>query len=383
MKKRDILKSFPVILLLITITMACSFLGYSLQRNQEVPSKPPTIPPIPIVESPLPQLASNTSTPEPPTLAPTTAVPPTATEEPTITPTPTITHLEVPADKPPAGGLVYDVISKDTAPELRAPYGDSYQINRLERPFLQNMKYVPDLDIVTYRVSWDKDWIYVSIALVGNDPNNELGIDYAVELDTNEDGFGDYVIWAHPPYVPKWETSPVEVFADKNKDTGGLSPMKSDAPFKGDGYDTLIFKDGMGDDPDLAWVRINAGRDATVQFAFKKTLPGNTYLLGVIADAGLKDQTKLDYIDRFTEQEAGSPVRSNKNYPLNELFAVDNACRQAFGFTPSGDEPQLCPIDEPTPKPRATISVCPAPPSCIGQWYKWNSVTCTCEYILY
>ncbi len=148
MKKRDMVKSFPLIFIIISITMACSFFGYSLQRDQGTPSVPPTIPPVPIAESPLPPIVIETSTPEPATVAPTTAIPPTETVEPTVTPTPTIAHLEIPADKPPVGGLVYDVTSKDTAPELRAPYGDSYQINRLERPFLQNMKYVPDLDIV-------------------------------------------------------------------------------------------------------------------------------------------------------------------------------------------------------------------------------------------
>ncbi len=383
MKTRDIIRTFPVISIALIITLACSFLGYSLQQEQAVTPIPPTAFPIVIPPTPEPPTETVAPTPEPPTVEPPTAEPPLATEEPTITPEPTILHVVTPADKPASGQIIYDVVSKDTAAEKRAPYGDSYKINRLERPFLLDMSYVPDLDIDTYRVSQDSTWIYVSIQLVGNDPNNVLGIDYAVELDTNEDGFGDYLIWAHPPYSPSWEATPVQVFADRNRDTGGLSAMKSDAPFTGDGYETLVYDGGKGEDPDLAWVRVNSSLEATVQFAFKKTLPGSTYLLGVIADAGLKDHTKLDYVDRFTEEVAGSPVRSNLNYPLKELFAVDNACRWAYGFIPSGFEAQLCPVDEPTPKPRATPATCPAPPSCVGQWYIWDPVKCTCTVILY
>jgi hypothetical protein len=373
MKKREIIRSFPVVLL-IFVTMACSFMGYSVQREQVETPIPPTSMPTELPPSPEPP----TATQEPPTAEPPTAAPPTATETPTVTPSPTIAHQVFPVENPALGGIVYDVVSEGTAPELRAPYGDSYQINRLERPFLQNMEYVPDLDIDTYRVTQDKTWVYVSIKLVGSNPNNEMGIHYAVEIDTNEDGFGEYILWGRPPYSPSWDTTPVQVYADRNHDTGGRSPMKSDAPMDGDGYETLVFDGGVGEDPDLAWVRVNAGLEATVQFAFKKTLAGNTFLLGVVSDAGEKDFTKLDYVDRYKEEEAGSPIRGNKNYPLKELFAVDNACRQAYGFIPSGFEPQLCPVDEPTPRPKATPSVCQPPPYCTGLYYLWDQALCTC-----
>ena len=52
----------------------------------------------------------------------------------------------------------------------------------------------------------------------------------------------------------------MQIFQDTNHNTGGLSGEKSDAPLTADGYETLIFNGGAGDaDPDLAWVRINAG----------------------------------------------------------------------------------------------------------------------------
>jgi hypothetical protein len=303
---------------------------------------------------------------------------------PTVTSTPAITHLMTPSTSPPLGKIVYDVESSGTAPERRAPYGDSYPINRLERPFLQDMTYVSDLDIVTYTVSQDATWYYISIELIGTDPNNTLGINYGVELDIDHDGFGDHIIWSIPPYRPSWDTLNVRIYSDKNHNTGGLSAEKSDAPFTADGYETLTFNGGVGDaDPDMAWARVNAGRQATVQFAFKKSWSGTVFMLGVLADSGIQDVTKLDYVDRFTEAEAGSPVKDKQYYPLKSLFEVDNACREAFGFKPTGYEPQLCPRAEPTPQPRSTPNVCQPPPYCTGQWFIWHQDTCYCEEILY
>ena len=264
--------------------------------------------------------------------------------------TPAITHLMTPSS-PGAGKVVYDVESQGTAPQKRAPYGDSWNINRLERPFLQDMSYISDLDIQTYTVARDDTWWYVSVKLIGSNPNNPLGINFGVELDLDHDGFGDYIIWANPPYTTAWGTLPVRVYQDKNHDTGGLSAEKSDAPLAGDGYETLIFIGGAGEpDPDLAWVRMNAGPQATIQFAFKRSWSGDVFMLGLLADAGLRDPTKLDYVDRFPLAEAGSPLKENQNYPLEELFAVDNACREAFGFEPNGYEPQLCPREIPPTK---------------------------------
>ncbi len=330
----------PVVALMLA-SLACNLV------TQAAPAAPPINPP----QSNSPQNAPST--------APVGSTPAAGANATSGAP---VTHATTPPDAIPSGGTtIPDVVSQDTAPEKRAPYGDSYDINRFERPFLQDMTYVPDLDISSFTVSSDATWWFVSIALVGNNPNNPLGIDYGVELDVDHDGFGDYMIWAHPPYTSKWDTAPVQIFQDKNHDTGGLSAEKSDAPLNGDGYETLIFHGGVGDaDPDLAWVRINAGPNATVQFAFKRSWSGNVFMIGPIADAGLKDPGKMDYNDRFTLAQAGSPIRSNPNYPLKALFAVDNVCLAAFGFHVTGLEPQLCPSLEPaaTKAPHKT----PAPP---------------------
>jgi len=49
-------------------------------------------------------------------------------ELPTATSTPVITYVDFPLASIKKGGVVFDVDSSGTAPEKRAPYGDSYHI---------------------------------------------------------------------------------------------------------------------------------------------------------------------------------------------------------------------------------------------------------------
>lgn len=301
------------------------------------------------------------------TLPPVTAPLSESTSAPQSTPTvgvtpPPIAHTLLPADVAASGGYNYDVPSDGTAPEHRAPYGDSYRINLFERPFTQNvMDYIPPLDITTFRLHQDANFYYVTIQLVSGDPNDPLGIDYGVELDTDHDGVGDYLIWAHPPYASAWSTETVRVYQDTNHDSGGRSPEKSDAPYSGNGYETLVFDQGQGSDPDLAWVRLDPRSASALQFAFKRSLAGNAFLWGAWADAGLKDPAQFSYNDRFTEEQAGSPEKSEAYYPIKAVYQVDNTCWAPFGFNPTGYEPHLCPPPAPPTKGPKTPQPGPTP----------------------
>lgn len=309
--------------------------------NLPVASPTPTAGPTAAVTAAVPPASPTTSLALPPSETP---LPLTPTLE---LPTPTlfIPHSLVPSVDVKVGKIINDTTSLGTATEQRAPYGDSYQVGLFERPFTQDMGYVSDLDIASYNQSRDDKFYYVSIQLVGTNPNNPIGINYAVEIDLDADGYGDTIVVAHPPYSAEWTTTNVIVAQDTNRDTGGLSPEKSDAPLPGDGYDTVIFdgSTGLGNDPDLAWVRINAGKYATVQFAFKRALAEEKFMLGVFSDGGMRDIFQLDYVDRLTEEQAGSPIQGNKYYPLKLLFALDNVCREAYGFEGTGEEPHRCP----------------------------------------
>ena len=340
----------------------------------------------PVSESPAPDSSTSigptpSSAPDKPTESSAPTSVPTGTEAGAI---PVTSHLMRPADVVPAPGeWIDDAESSGTGPDGRAPYGDSYKLNRFERPFLEDMTYTPDLDIRKFGISEDEDWYYVSIQLIGNDPNNTLGINYGAEIDLQGDGFGDYMIWTHPPYTPQWETQTVQVFQDSNQDTGGVSALKSDAVFDGDGYETLIF-DGntQGNaDPDLAWVGMSGDGRAILQIAFKKDLTGPTFMLGVVSDAGLKDVSQYDYVDHMAEIDAGSPVQSNENYPLGLLYAVDNTCWEAYGLQTTGYEPKLCqPILQPVNTP--SDQACEAPPDCNGDEPgkgNFDPETCLCR----
>lgn len=322
--------------MLIFAMLACSMPAAVATPTAEAPAS------VPATETAV--LETATATPVPPTATP---LPPTATLEP---PTPTkIPHLLKPATDVNLGKTSgVDAVSVETAAEQRAPYGDSYKYNWFERPFMQDMTYVPDLDIMSYNLAYDEKFFYVSIELVGTNPNNPIGIDYGVELDLSlnnmfADGFGDYVIVAHPPYDIEWNADNVQVYQDSNRDTGGLSAERADEPLPGDGYDQLIFDGGRdAEDPDLAWARVNVSKKATVQIAFKRYLAGDRFLYGVFTDGGLRNVGKMDYVDRFTEEQAGSPERNEKFYPLKAVYAIDNVCRLSFGYQGSHLEPQRC-----------------------------------------
>jgi hypothetical protein len=287
---------------------------------------------------------------------------PAATSAQAATSTLSVTHTITPADINPTGALNYDVDSSGTASQHRAPYGDSYNLNLFERPFTQkDMAYIPSLDINTFQITSDTNFYYVFITLIGNNPNDPTNIDYGVEIDKNHDGFGDVLVWAQPPYTKQWSTNGVKVFTDPNHDTGGASAEKSDAnattvaPYPGDGYETVIFNQGQGDDPDLAWVRIDPKNANVVDFAFKQSLAGPAFMWGVWADARLKDPSKFNYNDRFTNAQAGSPIGGSPFYPINAIYAVDNTCRAVLGFKPTGYEPGLCPpITQPAEQPPST-----------------------------
>lgn len=336
----------------------------------------------------------------PPTMAPPSETPaPVAAVQEVVPPTttPAITHLLTPADVKPSGTTFYDVDSSGTGPEHRAPYGEAYQFNRFERPFSQkDMTYFPNLDIVSFRMLQEGDWNYAFIGLIGNDPNDPSQNDYGIEIDQNRDGFGEILIWAQPPYSSTWTTENIQVILDSNRDTGGANASASEAPINGNGYDSIQFDHGKGNDPDLAWVRSNPDDPSILEFAFKSSLSGASFMWNPWADAGLKDPSKFNYNDRMTIVEAGSPLKENPNYPLNGLYLVDNTCRANFGFSPSGSEPLLCSFTEPTPvkkhggesptsgpgTPKPPQIYIPLIPFCLppsgGCTYGWDSTNCMC-----
>jgi len=324
--------------LILAASLACS-----------LPSAAPT-------EAPPEPALAETSPPE--TLAPTeTAVPPTLVA--TLPPTPTISHLARPSEPGSLQSFMTDYSSLLLAPERRT-LTDNYDWSFLERPFTTEvMDYQPHLDLIRGELSLVPPWIYITLFLEEPPAADSLAT-YAVEIDLDIDGRGDWLITAALPQSGDWSTDRVRAYRDDNNDVGGAHPLRSDAPPQtGDGYETLIFDQGVGPDRDAAWARILPGVPDHIQIAFKHDLIAlDTHLLwGAWADGATDQAGWFDYNDHFTRQEAGSPLSTSPDYPLDRFASIDNTCRWAYDFVPTEQLPGMCALDPtPTPLPLGSIA---------------------------
>ncbi|MGD8759684.1 MAG: hypothetical protein PVJ07_05485 [Anaerolineales bacterium] len=272
---------------------------------------------------------------QPPGPPPTTQEPAPATQPPE--PRPPVTHLTIPGDPTCLSAYVTDASTLDIADERRSQ-GDRFDVNIFERPYTsQVMDYLAHLDIVYVELCVRDPWVYATLFLEGEPPGDSRAI-YAIEIDTDLDERGDWMIMGFVPPSIEWTTDGVRAFADTNDDVGGLTPVFSDMSMpQWDGFDQMVFEEGYGDDPDAAWIRRHPEAEDKVQLALKLSLIGNAdqFLWGVMAEEGGNTPDWCDFNDHFTETQAGSPVPGD-DYPIKDLAAIDSTCRYAYGFVPSG-----------------------------------------------
>ncbi len=226
---------------------------------------------------------------------------PTAAPEPTTEPSPTpIVHLDfpdaIPAEDKPQ--VTYDQESIKNAEEKEAYAGDQFPIGRYERPFDQEMLYIPFIDIKQSNLIRNKDnkFIYTDIFLLDNPslvPDFEYG--FGIELDINVDGRGEYLVWTQLPKNTEWSVEGVRVLKDSNKSVGADQPMLCDPPADGNGFELNIFDSGIGLDPDLAWSRISPQDPTIIEIAFKKSIleESQKFLWGTWSILGRTSSTAL------------------------------------------------------------------------------------------
>lgn len=275
------------------------------------------------------------------------------------TPRPEIIHTTLPSSPGGLNSYITDRSSETYAPERRS-IGDNYDWNIMERPFTSSsMDYQPHLDIIRAELSEITPWIYITIFVEGEPPADSEAY-YSVEIDLDLDGRGDWLITGMIPANSEWTTDFVQVFRDSNEDVGGTTPMRADPNMPSwDGYDELVFDQGLGNDPDAAWIRRDPAHPDRIQLAFKYNLIGGDreFLWGVIADEGLRDPGGMDYNDVYTIAQAGSPTENNSNYPLQQVASLDNTCRWTYDFTPTMEYIGMCALPAtPTPEPTGSIS---------------------------
>ena len=139
--------------------------------------------------------------------------------------------------------------------------------------------------------------------------------------------------------------------------------MFSDNQSTGDGFETSVFDQGKGNDADSAWARVAPDNPNTVQIALKRSLVGNddTYLMNMWAGTLIMNPTLFDINDHFTYEQAGAADPGYENYyPIKAVAELDNSCRMAIGFVPTGKEPGLCstyvpPGEQPGAAPTAPV----------------------------
>ncbi len=302
---------------------------------------------------------------------PATAQPPADTPGPALPfalpglqPTPLPTRAVTPAAGAPTPALpagpvlaaeVWDFPSGPYAQPVDGVYyaagGDVYATNLYERPFPEQSQdaFYPDLDIRYARLLRTGDWFVATIRLHGLPQGGTAPAgDYGIELDTDLDGRGEYLVWATGPVPAAWTPAQVQVRVDAHPDVEGPTVCRSDAPLQGDGYEQVRYTADAA--TGLAWLRWDwdtegARRYPAVHIAFHRSLLDGhdaTMLWLAWADAGLRQPGQMTYHDAYTRRAAGAPYARDPDFPIRAIARVDNTCRAAFGFTPTGLEPCLC-----------------------------------------
>ncbi|GEM_PF-1707872 len=234
--------------------------------------------------------------------------------------------------------------------------GDDYSRNVYERPFNAQTQslYFPDLDVYQATLVQSQDWYILGLRLYGlRDKAAAPQGDYALEIDVNRDGRGDYFVRAQGPLgqPDSWSTSGIEVRQDKNQDVEGKQVCQSDAPLQGDGYETVVYPTAAGK-PGLVQVMwtwesgLGNRKYPLVLLAVHRSLLNGAdqgILWQAWADGGIRDPQRMAFHDIFSLKEAGEPYTDSPNYPIKAIAQVDSTCRGVLGFQPTGDEPCLCP----------------------------------------
>lgn len=267
----------------------------------------------------------------------------------TETPSPTPAPAPVVHVVSPVSGLYHESTAHDneesaTYDSKNVRFGDVFAANRFERPFtVEDMTYLPYIDIFDFEMTSDSDWYYVDVSMIGPDPvTGSVHGTYGVEFDLDVDGRAEILLLVENP-GSSWSTDHVKVYLDGNGDVGGAQSLP-DIGYTGNGFETLIFDSGNGEDPDLAWAQSVVKTRGAVKFAFKKSLLRNyhTFMWSVFASKEPVDPGKFYFNDYYSEAAAGSPDKKSDFYPIKDIAAFDNSCRVPTGFKATGLEPLGC-----------------------------------------
>jgi hypothetical protein len=238
--------------------------------------------------------------------------------------------------------------------QVRSPC-DVWGTNLLERAVSVDMSsFYHYIDILSAQVGKGGDWYYASFDLFGAGiPTDGAMLTYFFELDLDQNGRGDILLAVQDLdlYSSEWTVSGVRVWRDLNGDVGGQTAVRPDTQ-SGDGYETLISDQGLGDDPDLAWARRAPNRPQRIEFAFKPILLDgkSSFMWWAGAMRGDFNPGDFDLVDNHSE---------------TMLYEIDTTCGWFCGYE-QGYSIKKCYIaPEPTKRERESESapeICVKPP---------------------
>ncbi len=351
-----------LVVLFILVMAGCSKAGTMTTPEPIKTDAPATEAPLPAVEQP--------------TAAPTDA-PAAATEAPAVV---TITHLVTPGE--PTFTFDQKVTDCDTGERIRLGATtivgtgcDVWDKAKFERPAAaSNAAYTPALDIISASMASSNAFMFGKVALY-KDAAGAIPADLVVgfEIDTDIDSRGEFLILATGINSVKWTTDRVQVWQDKNEDVGGKKAHSPDGQ-QSDGYETLLFDAGIGDDADLAWVRISPTEPSSIEFAFKTDLVPQSKIFAWWAwtSLGTIDPAKMELVDLVKDASA---------------WNIDNTCAWIFNAKPTNLLTNICAFSYPTAVP--TITPTPQPNACVepnypgycktlGPGWVWYEPWCSC-----
>ncbi|NMB56201.1 MAG: hypothetical protein GYA15_16030 [Leptolinea sp.] len=251
---------------------------------------------------------------------------------------------------------VHDQTDEKTASEKQANGGDVFGLGWYERPFDKDMTYMPYIDLSKALMNReDANWVYLQIFVVNPIEEGASAKPlFGVELDTDLDNRGEYLLTATTSRSTEWSTEGVVILNNSDNMMGGLKPVLPDTNLSDSkGYDKEIFNAGTGDDPNLAWARISPSDPKVMDIAIKSSFLGGAkgkFIWFVWTLAGVQDMSKLEFNDHILRVDAGSPLKGEKDlYPLKALWGVDNTSRIPSGFVPTGMMPGLPQDFQPKP----------------------------------
>jgi hypothetical protein len=186
-----------------------------------------------------------------------------------------IEHTIIPGN-PGAPDVEKNEIDTENTAGTKSALGDSFRLGNFERPFTESeMDYHPETDILRLELSKGTEFYYFTFELSGVDADlNYPSATYGIEIDTDYDGRGDYLLWAKGDAQTEWNIDDVMLLADSNNDVGGSNPVVPDGN-DGNGYDQVLFSINDLNDPDSAWKRVDPHNASNVQLAVKTGLIDN------------------------------------------------------------------------------------------------------------